>query len=309
MDRATCPSERFFVAARVSCSSRAEEIGEDADDPAVAGLRDPIAGLAAQFGGRVIVNFGQEVVCVFTELLTAVDATKSMHKRIVNRPSGGGAYLRLGLFEPADDTLREDTWAAAIAKTRQLARLALAGHILACVREVDLIDRASRCEEHEVDLGDWYEDDGLGRAPAQRILWQDESPTRLAIGGSGAVPATRVERLLLRWRDKKLVLDKNSRSVTIGRHGSSDVAIDSDFASRNHARLEYVHSCFVLADCSTNGTFVKMDENEFYLHDDELILRGKGSISLGRGPSSSRGKLIYFTTEAVPFDEAKRESQ
>ena len=84
----------------------------------------------------------------------------------------------------------------------------------------------------------------------------------------------------------------------MGRSGGVDITVNSDFASREHAHLSYVRACFVLSDRSRNGTYVNMHDNEIYIHDDELILRGSGCISLGRRAASSPGKIIYFSSES-----------
>ncbi len=158
------------------------------------------------------------------------------------------------------------------------------------------MDEGIRCAECEVDLGDWYDLNCSGRPPARRILWQDETATRMAIAGPDARPVTRAEQLVLRWRDQRLVLDHSAGVVSMGRSDSVDISINSSFASRSHARLSYVHSCFLLSDCSANGTYVDMDNGVLYIHDDDLILRGQGCISLGRRPSASGGKLVYFNS-------------
>lgn len=127
----------------------------------------------------------------------------------------------------------------------------------------------------------------------------DESPTRTAIAGANAARITRIGKLVLRWRDHQMVLNMDSKPIVMGRSNHIDISVDSDFASRKHAHLRVANSCFVLADCSRNGTYVNMNDNEVYIHDDELILRGSGCISMGRRAASARGKLVYFSTEAA----------
>ena len=99
----------------------------------------------------------------------------------------------------------------------------------------------------------------------------------------------------LRWRDNTMTLLPESPSLTIGRGDQSDIQIESELASRNHARLGFQQTNFILTDQSTNGTFVQIDnDDEVYLHHEQIVLRGRGVISLGRHIRAGKGKLIYF---------------
>jgi predicted component of type VI protein secretion system len=52
--------------------------------------------------------------------------------------------------------------------------------------------------------------------------------------------------------------------------------------SRQHARIEKRRDKFVLADHSSNGTFVRLaGEAEICLRREELMLRGSGRIGVG----------------------------
>ena len=83
--------------------------------------------------------------------------------------------------------------------------------------------------------------------------------------------------------------------LTIGRGDRSDIQIESELVSRIHARLGFQQTNFVLTDQSTNGTFVQIDEDEeVYLHHEQIVLRGRGVIGLGRHIRAGKGKLIYF---------------
>ena len=101
--------------------------------------------------------------------------------------------------------------------------------------------------------------------------------------------------LCLRWRDNTLTLLPDSPSLTIGRSDQADIQIESELASRIHARVGFHETNFLLADQSTNGTFVQIgDDDEVYLHHEQIVLRSSGVISLGQRMRGGRGKLIYF---------------
>jgi pSer/pThr/pTyr-binding forkhead associated (FHA) protein len=85
-------------------------------------------------------------------------------------------------------------------------------------------------------------------------------------------------------------------AVSIGRDKSCDITIDAKFASRSHVNLEFRRGKFVLADHSTNGTFVKLNNQEtIFIRREELPLIGDGYISLGEDYRPGNSGNIYFS--------------
>jgi hypothetical protein len=287
-------SERFFLAVRLSRTNDARELV----DSEVDSVADWVALLIVDFGARIITCSESEVIGVFTTLPLSAEASRRIHVQTAADPNASNTFLRLALYESVVGEFDKRLWAASIAVTRRLIRVAKSGQTLACLKTFDAIDTSLFNAAPEIDLADRQPAASPDRQHIQQMIWQQDAATRIAIAGTKACPVTRVAQLKLRWRDQQLLLNGNSKAITIGRDGNSDKSIDSDFASRQQARLSYAPSCFLLSDCSTNGTCVTIEEKEVYLHDDEFILRGSGSISLGRRPSSSQGKLIYFVTDS-----------
>ena len=66
-------------------------------------------------------------------------------------------------------------------------------------------------------------------------------------------------------------------------------------ASRSHANIIARAGRFYLADHSTNGTYVRpFGADEMFVHRDEVLLRGVGSIRLGRTFSDSEGPTLEY---------------
>ena len=142
-----------------------------------------------------------------------------------------------------------------------------------------------------------HEQEGAERSdsPLYQVICSEETITRVAIPTQYKEPVETPFKLNLRWRDNNMTLEPESPSLTIGRGEQSDIQIDSDLASRNHARLGFQQTNFMLADQSTNGTFVQIDNGEeVFVHHEQIVLRGRGVISLGRHVRGGGGKLIYF---------------
>jgi FHA domain len=128
-----------------------------------------------------------------------------------------------------------------------------------------------------------------------QVVCNEETVTRLAIPTRYQESTGTTRSLNLRWRDNTMTLNPDSPSLTIGRGDQSNIQIESELASRSHACVGFQQTNFILADHSTNGTFVQIDEDdEVFLHHEQIVLRGRGVISLGRHIRAGRGKLIYF---------------
>jgi adenylate cyclase len=135
--------------------------------------------------------------------------------------------------------------------------------------------------------------------PLCQVICNEETVTRIAIPTKHQERSGTTHSLSLRWRDNTMTLVPESPSLTIGRGDQSDIQIKSELASRIHAILGFQQTNFILSDQSTNGTFVQIDDDEeVYLHHEQIVLRGNGVISLGRRILAGRGKLIYFKLSA-----------
>ena len=84
----------------------------------------------------------------------------------------------------------------------------------------------------------------------------------------------------------------------MGRFNQSDVVMKNHRVSRSHARIDYRRGKFVLTDESLNGTFIHTQVGKgIYLKRDEMVLQGKGFISLGGRVAHSSPGAIHFAIE------------
>jgi len=101
-------------------------------------------------------------------------------------------------------------------------------------------------------------------------------------------------RLLLRYRSQVFELDEDA-AFSIGRDPASSLVVETEWVSRNHALIEWKRGYFMLADRSTNGTWLKIGEDdELLVHRDETHLRRSGSVSLGQSHLAEAPELVYF---------------
>jgi hypothetical protein len=127
------------------------------------------------------------------------------------------------------------------------------------------------------------------------LVWRaDEPATFFPFDALSAVTDSAQAKLKLKYRGEKLVLREIMEALTIGRDRRCNLVVDDELASRNHCIIQRRRDHFVLADKSTNGTFVTVEgEDEVMLQRDELTLRKRGWISFGK-PRGAAVEVVEF---------------
>jgi adenylate cyclase len=83
----------------------------------------------------------------------------------------------------------------------------------------------------------------------------------------------------------------------VGRDPGSDLVLERSFASRHHARILCRRQSLLIVDESSNGTFVKLeDETVVYVHRRSKRLWGKGWLSFGE-PLTSASAIRFELPE------------
>ena len=108
-------------------------------------------------------------------------------------------------------------------------------------------------------------------------------------------PSTKSASLILSYQNIGETVSNRISGFSLGRGEANDLLINSSFASRVHAVIEYQRGKFVLKDQSTNGTYVRDESgHEIYLRREELPLTGRGIISLGTAIDNNPNHLIGY---------------
>jgi class 3 adenylate cyclase len=251
---------------------------------------------ADELRGRVVKTTGDGVMCAFTEADAALQAARTMQLRVLEQTALGGPALgiHVGCHYGAVMESAGDLYGDCVNVAARVAGLAKVGQIIttseACARlgastreKVRLLDRvAVKGKREPVEI---YE-----------FVWQEsEELTTL----STRFAEERVPRLRLAFGERELWFDgAGGGAVTIGRDASCDIVIGDRKTSRQHASIEKRRDKFVLADHSSNGTFVAIaDEPEVCLRREEVMLRSRGRVGLGHRTSDAEATVVAFSCE------------
>lgn len=273
-----------------------EQLGNNAAKAAVDACLGDLGGIVAQQGGGVVKTIGDEVMASFAAADAAATAAIAMQTAMRD---GGRFDVRIGFHcgeVIADDG---DLFGDAVNIAARLAQMARGGQILTSEQTaLRLAPDTARVRAFDFERF-------KGKSQAIRvfeIVWEaEDSVTRITGRFAGSASAGVVQaqrRLQLSVGERQRVFTPEQLPATAGRDTSCDVLVVSDFASRVHAHFEFTRGKFVLADHSTNGTFVSATQTgEVFLRRESMPLLGRGFISLGCPKNEQTGELIEWIGE------------
>jgi adenylate cyclase len=261
----------------------------------VAAILGALADVCARHGGRVIKTIGDEIMCTFPGPMQGLLGSVDMQKRIAHDVDFAKDKLAIRIGLHHGDALMEDNdvYGDAVNTAARMASLAKREQIIATGSTLKMLTNAGMLRTRSV--GQARVAGKLQPIDIVDIQWQEDTSNVTMVQRAIRIdPADKI-KLLLRYRGQVLELDASTHPFTLGRDATSSLIIDAEWVSRNHALIEYKRGYFVISDRSTNGTYVKLgDEDELRLHRDEVFLRKSGAISLGQTIALNPDHVLYF---------------
>ena len=286
--------------ADVSGSTRLFETkGDQEARRLIAAVLEALTAICQQHGGRVIKTIGDEIMCTFPGALNGVLAACDMQRKMGREIEfvRDSLAVRIGLhhgeaLEEADG----DVYGDAVNTAARMASLAKREQVVTTAATYDSLS------------GKVPEARSLGKARVSGkllpieivdLVWQEDTSGMTMVQSAIRGPAVEEKATLrLRHRAQQVTLDPESKPFSMGREPGNQLTIEADWVSRTHAMIEYKRGHFMIADRSTNGTYVRIgDDDEIKVHRDELHLRKTGTISLGQSFDVNTGDIIYFEAD------------
>ncbi len=238
-------------------------------------------------GGDVVKVLGDGVLCVFPRPERALAAARELRKAIAVKD----LEVNVGV-EHGDVVYREgDVFGDAVNLAARLSDVAQRGEILVgegAYAQLDAVWRSACRSLSRIVL--------KGKSTASPV-WRLESQDEMQTGpfvpytqiappeNTGAMRAAGVPELrLLTPAGESLKLEgRRGLSLVLGRTDSAQVQLEDARVSRAHASLSWQVDHFVLADHSSNGTWLRFAgaNNVHTLRRTSMPLVGSGQFSLG----------------------------
>jgi adenylate cyclase len=267
-------------------------LGDAAAHDAIAPCVETLQRSAESTQARFVKRMGGRLMLLSASADAAARTAVAMQVAAGDFPAAGDTRLGLGVGFHYGPVIQNnaDVFGDTVNLAARLVEQAARGQILLAsdtAEQVGALYRRSIRRLYAVQLK------GIGEELSLcEIVWRADEPATFYPFDAASEPAR--AKLKLKYRGNKMVLRRILEAFTIGRDPRCGLVIDDEHASRHHCTIERRHAHFVLADESTNGTFVTVEgEEEAVLHREEFTLRKNGWISFGQ-PRSAGGEALEF---------------
>jgi adenylate cyclase len=287
-----------IIFADVAGSSRIyKESGDIVAQRVIGVVVAEMAATIQQHGGRVIKTIGDEVMACFDAaspaLASAIAIQRQRSQAEPRLEVRIGVHFGQALHEGAD------VFGDAVNTAAALVRIARGGQIITSRETVTELPADAGIESQPFDRVVLKG----GREPSliYAVAWEPQaltSPsTQVIMAITQDLPSIPdVAVLELEYRGQRVGIRPDQTPFIVGRDQTvAHLAIDDVVASRDHFRIEFRRGKFVLADRSTNGTWVRLaGQPPLYLRREELPLTGSGVISVGKPVQEDDPNLLSF---------------
>lgn len=291
-------TEKLAVLFADICGSTAlyDSLGDDKARRLIARCIDTMVAEIAAYRGTLIKTIGDEIMCTFPSAETAMDAACAMQRAVEKGSPAGDRPMHVRIGFHYGDVIREngDVFGDTVNVAARVAAITRAGQIMTTQAVVDALPADLRDKTRKIMRAEFK--GKHEQFDISIVIWEQDDMLSTRIG----IPSYRksqdnIDEMVLRYRNESIKVNKERRSVVLGRGDTCDIIVQNDFSSRQHVRLELRFGKFVIVDQSTNGTYVRLsDGNVVRLARDEMTLQGSGSISLGQPYTDNPVALVEF---------------
>ncbi|MEA3192254.1 MAG: adenylate cyclase [Betaproteobacteria bacterium] len=277
----------------VGTSALVEAAGDAQAQEAITRCIERIGGAATSCGGRVVKTTHDKAMILVATPDAAADAAVAIHTAVNEFPAVAAIKLALGIGFQYGAVIQKETevFGDTVNLASRLGEQAAKGQIITTqetaalfspiyrpwVRKLGTVEIKGRSDQVEI----------------CELVWRaDDSATLVA---KRRVERTGVEKLKLKFRGVEVVRRREKDAIVIGRETDCGLIVDNDQVSRHHCTIERRGDKFVLADTSSNGTYVSIQgEEEVQLSREEMTLTKRGWIAFGQPRAAAKEAAVEF---------------
>jgi class 3 adenylate cyclase len=281
-----------MFASFIGASNIVDAAGESAAQDAIARCIERIGGAATSCGGRVAKTMHDKAMVLVATPDGAADAAVAIHTVVSEFPAVSAVKLGLGIGFHYGPVIQKatDVFGDTVNLAARLGEQAAKGQIITSqetgelfspiyrpwMRKLGTVDVKGRSEQVDICELVWRADDSATLVTKRRTSTQG------------------VLKLKLKHRGIEVVRRREKDAVVVGREQDCGLVVDDDQVSRHHCTIERRGDKFVLADTSSNGTYVTIQgEPEVLLQREELTLSKRGWIAFGQ-PRVAAKEAVEF---------------
>src|SRR5687767_4989714 len=288
-------SEQLAVLFADVCDSTTiyEAIGDDRALAAISALFGVLTEKVRARGGVIVKTIGDGMVCRFKDADSAFNAACDIQETAVAAESGEGPKLCIKVAFNWGPVVTDagDVFGDTVNVCARLVGLAGPQQVMTTLETLAALSEPLNGRSREL-----YPVKVRGRVEEVKVcevLWRADPDVTEAFSRSQLNAAIAHDWVLKLAYGGEIRVIEMSGSVRLGRDKGNDVVVNSSKASRVHARIYGRGGNFVIADQSSNGTFVQIDgtTRELTLRREEAVLGERGFIGLG-GPVTGDGDHV-----------------
>lgn len=256
-----------------------------------------LSDVTSAHGGFVIKKIGDEVLCTFRDVSSAVSAGKGMHQALDRMavddfPEIGSPNIYVGINWGKIIVDGGDIYGDVVNVASRLVNLAKQRQILL---SEEAIGNLSAHDQSHVKFVDTEVVKGkFEEIRYYEYIWEQLDQTMIV--DKSMDKKALMYSLELRSKDRITIVDQTHPVATFGRQSHNDFVLINKRVSRTHARIEYRWGKFVLIDQSSNGTFVyDMKDKKRYLKREETVLPVSGYIIFGEEAGKDSSEAVIYT--------------
>lgn len=241
-------------------------------------------------GGRVVKRLGDGVMAVFDAPDAALAAAVEIRTALddpVNPLNREGLRVRAGIACGKAVVVAGDVYGDVVNVAARLVGLAGGDEIFLSGTVYERLPALRRAQMRVIDQL------LLRNRPSPVLVYELMREERDATVSINMRPRAAMATMQLTHGERLFVVSPERVRVTIGRHADSDIRVEHEAVSRTHAEISLRGEKFVLVDCSTNGTYVHVDNGPMLrIVREEIVLTGGGRIVPGVEPEQPIRYLV-----------------
>lgn len=255
--------------------------------------------VSSSFGGRVVKAIGDELMVLFGSAGDAFQAACEMQWQVSDLPPIGSDLLAIRIGFHCGPTIEQgsDVFGDSVNVAARLAHLARAGQIITSGRTVAMLDPVVARHLRKlsrVTLKGMQIEETIFEG-----LWKDSDNITAMLSDSVLTPPGTI-RMILRHGSQCIEAGPGHAPISVGREAGNAIVVRHRNVSRVHAIVEWRGDKFVVADRSTNGTYVAFDNGaETVLRLEEMTLLGHGVLTFGQPASAGSEGAVTFACEVL----------
>lgn len=252
-------------------------------------------------GGRVVKSLGDGVICLFEHADAAFRAACEMQQAALELVTGEGAPLRIkvGVNYGPVVLAQGDVFGDTVNVCARLMSLANPAQVLTTRQTLEALSPGLRGRCREL-----YETQVRGRGVPVvvcEVIWRSDADLTKVDLTQAELAGASDWILKLSYAGESFTVAAGG-SLNIGRDASNDVVVPTEHASRRHARVFARDTHFVIADQSSNGTYLMVDggAHELRLRREQAVLGERGWIGLGKTAATHGDHVLRYRLERRP---------